>query len=172
MRLEIMLSGFDKISKALQTCPHPTLYASYIRYLQPLLQPWADLAIPTSSSPTNSTITQQLAAPQQQHIRQERAWRQQTIRSLTGNNYQRDMLRWEQDLRVMDTTIVQDDERPDGANDDDEMWEDMDDNFDDIFDNENDDDDENDDDEYDVDDHINERHGHHHHHHHRNGSSF
>lgn len=143
MRLEIMISGFDKISKALQTCPHPTLYASYIRYLQPLLQPWADLAIPTTSSPAN-TITQ-LAAPQQQHIRQERAWRQQTIRSLSGN-YQRDMLRWEQDLRAMDTTIVQDDERPAWMqpDDDDDMWEDMDDNFDDIF---NTDDDEDDDDD-------------------------
>ncbi|KAI8141375.1 hypothetical protein BJV82DRAFT_174574 [Fennellomyces sp. T-0311] len=43
MRMEIMLSGFKKITHALSACPHPTLYASYIRYLQPLLQPWADL---------------------------------------------------------------------------------------------------------------------------------
>ncbi|KAI7857833.1 armadillo-type protein [Circinella umbellata] len=43
MRMEIMLSGFKKITQALSICPHPTLHASYIRYLQPLLQPWADL---------------------------------------------------------------------------------------------------------------------------------
>ncbi|KAI9493773.1 armadillo-type protein [Zychaea mexicana] len=43
MRMEIMLSGFKKITHALSVCPHPTLHASYIRYLQPLLQPWADL---------------------------------------------------------------------------------------------------------------------------------
>ncbi|KAI9018573.1 armadillo-type protein [Phycomyces nitens] len=44
VRLEIMLSGFDKISKSLRSCPHPTLYDSYIRFLQPLLRPWADLS--------------------------------------------------------------------------------------------------------------------------------
>lgn len=38
-----MLSGFDKVGKTLQMCPHPTVYASYIRYLQPLLRPWADI---------------------------------------------------------------------------------------------------------------------------------
>ncbi|ORZ14062.1 armadillo-type protein [Absidia repens] len=43
VRLEIMMSGFDKVAKALQSCPHPTLYAFYFRYLQPLLQPMADI---------------------------------------------------------------------------------------------------------------------------------
>lgn len=27
--------------QSLQSCPHPTLYSTYIKYLQPLLQPWA-----------------------------------------------------------------------------------------------------------------------------------
>ncbi|KAI8093621.1 armadillo-type protein [Halteromyces radiatus] len=49
VRLEIMMSGFDKIAKALQSCPHPTLYAFYFRYLQPLLQPLADISTQPSS---------------------------------------------------------------------------------------------------------------------------
>ncbi|ORZ00440.1 armadillo-type protein [Syncephalastrum racemosum] len=57
VRLEIMLSGFDKIAKALQQCPHPTLYASYVRYLQPLISPRADLTIPSMSSSASSTST-------------------------------------------------------------------------------------------------------------------
>ncbi|KAI9311175.1 armadillo-type protein [Dichotomocladium elegans] len=43
MRLEFMLSGFDKVAKCLHSCPHPTLNATYSRYLDPLLAPWADL---------------------------------------------------------------------------------------------------------------------------------
>lgn len=57
VRLEIMLSGFDKTAKALQQCPHPTLYASYVRYLQPLISPRADLTIPSMSSSASSTST-------------------------------------------------------------------------------------------------------------------
>ncbi|CAO3589932.1 unnamed protein product [Absidia cylindrospora] len=49
VRLEIMMSGFDKIAKALQSCPHPTLYALYFRYLQPLLQPMADIRFNSSN---------------------------------------------------------------------------------------------------------------------------
>ncbi|KAI7871432.1 armadillo-type protein [Spinellus fusiger] len=49
VRLEVMLSGFDKVAKCLRCCPHPTLYDSYIRYLQPLLRPWADLGEISSS---------------------------------------------------------------------------------------------------------------------------
>ncbi|KAL0082530.1 armadillo-type protein [Phycomyces blakesleeanus] len=55
VRLEIMLSGFDKISKALRSCPHPTLYDSYIRFLQPLLRPWAELS-PSDPLETSSNI--------------------------------------------------------------------------------------------------------------------
>jgi hypothetical protein len=29
------------LMQSLQSCPHPTLYSTYIKYLQPLLQPWA-----------------------------------------------------------------------------------------------------------------------------------
>ncbi|KAJ8655885.1 hypothetical protein O0I10_008324 [Lichtheimia ornata] len=56
MRLEIMVSGFDKVAKCLYRCPHPTLYASYIRYLQPLLEPWADIT-PRHSHNQNSPHT-------------------------------------------------------------------------------------------------------------------
>ncbi|KAG2182505.1 hypothetical protein INT43_007436 [Umbelopsis isabellina] len=41
LRMELMESGFDKIARSLQSCPHPTLYSTYIKYLQPLIQPWA-----------------------------------------------------------------------------------------------------------------------------------
>lgn len=53
MRLEIMVSGFDKVAKCLYRCPHPTLYASYIRYLQPLLEPWADITPRHSHTQSN-----------------------------------------------------------------------------------------------------------------------
>ncbi|KAI9245394.1 armadillo-type protein [Helicostylum pulchrum] len=46
MRLELMLSGFDKISKILIQCPHPTVRSSYINYLKPLMNPCADLSMP------------------------------------------------------------------------------------------------------------------------------
>ncbi|KAI8091657.1 armadillo-type protein [Thamnidium elegans] len=46
MRLELMLSGFDKISKILIQCPHPTVRSSYINYLKPLMNPCADLSAP------------------------------------------------------------------------------------------------------------------------------
>lgn len=46
MRRELMLSGFDKISKILIQCPHPTVRSSYINYLKPLMNPCADLSIP------------------------------------------------------------------------------------------------------------------------------
>ncbi|KAI9482889.1 MAG: armadillo-type protein [Benjaminiella poitrasii] len=49
MRLELMLSGFDKISKILIQCPHPTVRASYINYLKPLMIPCADLTIPNNA---------------------------------------------------------------------------------------------------------------------------
>ncbi|KAI8334671.1 armadillo-type protein [Chlamydoabsidia padenii] len=55
VRMEVMMSGFDKIAKALQCCPHPTLYAFYFRYLQPLLQPLA--TIHPSRSPSHPTTT-------------------------------------------------------------------------------------------------------------------
>ncbi|ORX61887.1 hypothetical protein DM01DRAFT_1331361 [Hesseltinella vesiculosa] len=45
VRTEIMMSGFDKISKALRYCPHPMLYALYYRYLSPLLEPQASLSM-------------------------------------------------------------------------------------------------------------------------------
>ncbi|CAO0801914.1 unnamed protein product [Mucor circinelloides] len=50
MRLELMLSGFDKISKILIQCPHPTVRSSYINYLKPLMNPCADLSIPTGNT--------------------------------------------------------------------------------------------------------------------------
>ncbi|SAM07953.1 hypothetical protein [Absidia glauca] len=57
VRMEIMMSGFDKIAKALQYCPHPTLYALYFRYLQPLLQPLATLyADPPSRLSTTEAL--------------------------------------------------------------------------------------------------------------------
>ncbi|KAI9264210.1 armadillo-type protein [Phascolomyces articulosus] len=43
MRMEIMLSGFKKVTDILLMCPHPTLPSAYIRYLEPLIRPWADL---------------------------------------------------------------------------------------------------------------------------------
>ncbi|KAI8978580.1 armadillo-type protein [Pilobolus umbonatus] len=46
MRLELMLSGFDKISKMLLSCPHPSVRNSYMCYLKPLIQPCADLDKP------------------------------------------------------------------------------------------------------------------------------
>ncbi|KAG0738922.1 hypothetical protein G6F57_008774 [Rhizopus arrhizus] len=46
IRLELMLSGFDKISKILIQCPHPTVRESYINYLRPLMSPCADLSRP------------------------------------------------------------------------------------------------------------------------------
>ena len=49
-----MVSGFDKVAKCLYRCPHPTLYASYIRYLQPLLEPWADITLHPSNSQNSS----------------------------------------------------------------------------------------------------------------------
>ncbi|KAI9305258.1 armadillo-type protein [Cunninghamella echinulata] len=45
VRLEIMMSGFDKTSKLLQNCPHPTLLAFYIPFLRTLLHPLADLSL-------------------------------------------------------------------------------------------------------------------------------
>ncbi|KAI8066237.1 armadillo-type protein [Gilbertella persicaria] len=50
MRLELMLSGFDKISKILIQCPHPTVRGSYINYLKPLMSPCADLSVPSTAS--------------------------------------------------------------------------------------------------------------------------
>ncbi|KAL9540810.1 hypothetical protein MBANPS3_009471 [Mucor bainieri] len=50
MRLELMLSGFDKISKILIQCPHPTVRSSYINYLKPLMNPCADLSLPTGGA--------------------------------------------------------------------------------------------------------------------------
>ncbi|KAI8644907.1 armadillo-type protein [Parasitella parasitica] len=50
MRLELMLSGFDKISKVLIQCPHPLVHSSYINYLKPLLNPCADLSAPSGST--------------------------------------------------------------------------------------------------------------------------
>ncbi|OBZ91655.1 hypothetical protein A0J61_00289 [Choanephora cucurbitarum] len=50
MRLELMMSGFDKISKILIQCPHPTVRASYINYLKPLMNPCADLSLPANTS--------------------------------------------------------------------------------------------------------------------------
>ncbi|CEP16841.1 hypothetical protein [Parasitella parasitica] len=49
MRLELMLSGFDKISKILIQCPHPLVRSSYINYLKPLMSPCADLSAPSGS---------------------------------------------------------------------------------------------------------------------------
>ncbi|KAI8975717.1 armadillo-type protein [Mycotypha africana] len=66
MRLELMLSGFDKIAKILAQCPHPTVRASYINYLSPLMNPCAELPIPDrSATPTsansNSSLTPSVA---------------------------------------------------------------------------------------------------------------
>ncbi|KAI9268694.1 armadillo-type protein [Sporodiniella umbellata] len=49
IRLELMMSGFDKISKILIQCPHPTVRESYINYLRPLMSPCADLTKESSS---------------------------------------------------------------------------------------------------------------------------
>ncbi|KAI8352490.1 armadillo-type protein [Blakeslea trispora] len=54
MRLELMMSGFDKISKILIQCPHPTVRASYINYLKPLMNPCADLSMPVDTSSSSA----------------------------------------------------------------------------------------------------------------------
>ncbi|KAI9286808.1 armadillo-type protein [Umbelopsis sp. AD052] len=51
LRMELMESGFDKIARSLQSCPHPTLYSTYIKYLQPLLQPWATSTVRPEQPP-------------------------------------------------------------------------------------------------------------------------
>ncbi|KAJ2956268.1 hypothetical protein NQZ79_g7862 [Umbelopsis isabellina] len=43
VRLEFMSSGFERVSRGLRSCPHPTLLHSYINYLAPLVTPWATL---------------------------------------------------------------------------------------------------------------------------------
>ncbi|RCI02409.1 hypothetical protein CU098_011643 [Rhizopus stolonifer] len=50
IRLELMMSGFEKISKILIQCPHPTVRESYINYLRPLMSPCADLSRPKEQS--------------------------------------------------------------------------------------------------------------------------
>ncbi|ORE08210.1 hypothetical protein BCV72DRAFT_289135 [Rhizopus microsporus var. microsporus] len=54
IRLELMLSGFDKISKILIQCPHPTVRESYINYLRPLMSPCADLSQPKEQQTSNT----------------------------------------------------------------------------------------------------------------------
>ncbi|KAM3582183.1 hypothetical protein VKS41_005610 [Umbelopsis sp. WA50703] len=44
VRLEFMDSGFERVSRGLRSCPHPTLLHSYINYLAPLVTPWATLS--------------------------------------------------------------------------------------------------------------------------------
>ncbi|KAG0169605.1 hypothetical protein DFQ28_003524 [Apophysomyces sp. BC1034] len=130
VRLEIMLSGFDKIAKSLRSCPHPTLYASYIRYLQPLLHPWAELTPPPAASTSQSALSD--TPPMDRSGR----W----IQSRDA-----DLLQWKDEVA---TSILQ--EPPPWISDDDdisddEVWEKRAlaslENFDDIFDDDDDDDD-------------------------------
>ncbi|KAF7724584.1 hypothetical protein EC973_000892 [Apophysomyces ossiformis] len=137
VRLEIMLSGFDKISKSLRSCPHPTLYASYIRYLQPLLHPWAEL------TPPGTVNARTLKSPV--HNSSDIDHNGQWIR-----NREADILQWKDEVS---TSILQ--EAPPWISDDDDDFTDDEfsekqmlanlENFDDIFDDEEDEDDENDD---------------------------
>ncbi|CAO3594323.1 unnamed protein product [Absidia cylindrospora] len=85
VRMEVMMSGFDKISKALQCCPHPTLYAFYFRYLQPLLQPLADITPKRNLSMPNAN------ASLEPHISSS-----STTSTTTSND---GMLRWEDEVR-------------------------------------------------------------------------
>ncbi|CAO3645915.1 unnamed protein product [Cunninghamella blakesleeana] len=118
VRLEIMMSGFDKTSKLLQNCPHPTLFAFYIPYLRTLLQPMADLS-----------IEQQQQNPPQSHQQNNI-----TDNTLINNNDQ--SLNWEGDLRPANIASY---EHPtwstnsfyDDDEDDDENWVDDDDDDDD-----------------------------------------
>ncbi|KAI8372922.1 armadillo-type protein [Radiomyces spectabilis] len=151
VRLEIMLSGFDKISKALRGCPHPTLYASYIRYLQPLLKPWADLSVPSVSATTASSSSS-LHPPPRHHKSNHSSPDPSTSR----NPYETDKLSNASAKNAMhrtsflgdadscfDTPFLDEEEDPDlypGSIADDPMWIDEDDdlasldNYDDIFD--------------------------------------
>ncbi|ORZ24297.1 hypothetical protein BCR42DRAFT_446262 [Absidia repens] len=92
VRTEVMMSGFDKISKALQCCPHPTLYAFYFRYLQPLLQPLADIT-PKSNQQRHLSNPDAHESPEPQH----RISSSVTTASCPPSND--DMVRWEDEVR-------------------------------------------------------------------------
>ncbi|KAI8332918.1 hypothetical protein BC941DRAFT_516672 [Chlamydoabsidia padenii] len=116
VRLEIMLSGFDKIAKALQGCPHPTLYAFYFRYLQPLLQPITDLNTSSPSDPhyTTTTPSQSDAASVDNMVRWE-----DDVRQAGNSGILFDQPSWENDAFDTDEDDSNDYEDYDDSDDED-----------------------------------------------------